>query len=161
MTFLLSIFSFFLTTQMKSVLNRLVVMCGSASILLTAGYLTPEEHHPSYVKFLERFQSLNGASPALWRRQSPGTPLHKYVTRNENAFLWLMKTTKLCFEECLKIYFPLHLIVAGFKLPRLPKFSLFAENVMRSTLFLTTYDMFLMAALFLHSKILNGKEIPR
>lgn len=65
------------------------------------------------------------------------------------------------FRPSFKMYFPLHLVLAMFKLPRLPDPLNFLENLMRSTSFLTLYVMSLFSLLFAHSKIVNGRPLKR
>lgn len=93
-----------------------------------------------YRKFFESFFEVSGDRMEAFRSPPPGVSVMRNVVgRNRSLALWVVRYVAHVALQCVRMYAPLHLLWAAFRLPARTPLSVIAANTARSTLFLTTY----------------------
>jgi hypothetical protein len=137
----------------------LAVMAFSSAVLAPAGLKAPEEHHVSYRRFLQGYFECSGTPLAKFQEPDPGLTIGETVGGGHLAS-WFARYCVAVTWSAFKLYAPLHLVWALFRLPNLTDPRVIAANTGRSVAFLSTYVCGLMAGLLAHSH-LTGGSTPR
>ncbi len=74
-----------------------------------------------------------------FRSPPPGVSVMRNVVRNRSLVKWIVRYVANVALQCVRMYAPLHLLWAAFRLPARTPISVIVSNTARSTLFLTTY----------------------
>jgi len=132
-----------------------LTMIASVEVIVPGGFNSPEEQHGSYRKFLESFSV--GVDVSKMRSPGQGNSIgdvcHPFAT--DFQFMYKHAIPSLLVKSC-QVYYPLHLmssainyIMSGrkeFKVANL------AENILRSTAFLTGWVGTMWFAVMAHSR---------
>lgn len=135
-----------------------MVMMFAVDLLGPSALLSPEDHHPSYRSFITKFFGANGDDPKLFKGPyGEGKSLANALTEKRgNIIKWLLGYFLGAFKESVRMYLPLHLLWAAFRLPARTDFSVIASNTLRSSVFLAAYTGSLMTFLLINSSLVRG-----
>ena len=144
-----------------------LTMIASVEVIVPAGFNSPEEMHPSYQNFLESF----ACGVDLNKMRNPGSKaigdvVHEYSS--DLRFMFQHQYLAIAVKAC-SVYWPLHALsylvnrVTG---SRSSDVANLAENILRSTAFLTGWVGTMWWAVMAHSRRLvaqngNGQVLRR
>jgi hypothetical protein len=100
---------------------------------------------------------VNGNAVHEFRKLPPGVTIAENVVGRDKTILrWFVRYILNVGWQCVRVYGPLHLLWAAFRLPNRTPISVIAANTARSTAFLTSYVCSLQVMLMLNSYIVKG-----
>lgn len=116
-----------------------VLMCLSASNILSTYVHYPEDNSPSYKKFLEKFGGKTAQQLAPYRHMVAlgPAPICSAIHAGQSCTSHFITFTFDGIVRSIPLYLPVHLL--GFALSSNKKLSTLASNVLRSSLFLSLY----------------------
>lgn len=154
-----------------------LVMCAATDVLAPAGFDTPQDHQVSYRKvralpafpsiwvssslrqFFDTFFQVNGDSVERFRHPPPGVSIAQNLVATSGTPFWRWQMLYLwrVALQAVRIYAPLHLVWAVFRLPARTPLRVLFSNTLRSTAFLTAYVVSLQVILLTNSQLVGGR----
>lgn len=139
------------------------IMVAAVEIISPSGFCSVGENHSSYQQFLDSFAVDLGVNVAVMRNPPPGKCIGDAIHRSssDNAFFLFHVLPNLLVKTC-RVYWPLHALAASLRLFTHGSLDLkaLAENILRSTAFLTGWVGTLWFFVLHHSRLL-GRGVER